>query len=112
MQKIRSIGFFLAFLPLVTFAQAEGVKGYIQDIGSIIQLLTQIAFAAALLFFFWGMAKFILHAGDESGREEGKEVMKWGIVALFVIFSIWGIVAFIRNEFEIDGIPRLLFHDF
>ncbi len=86
------------FVPRIAIGAFDGTKGLIGDIGSIIQLLTQIAFAAALLFFFWGMAKFILHAGDERGREEGKEVMKWGIVALFVIVSIWGIVAFIQDD--------------
>ena len=64
----------------------------------------------ALLVFFWGLAKFILNAGNESGREEGKEVMKWGIVALFVMVSIWGIIFFITNDvlgLATPGVPQL-----
>lgn len=64
----------------------------------------------ALAVFFWGLAKFILNAGDEGGREEGKEVMKWGIVALFVMISIWGIVIFLHNDFfgtTPSGLPFL-----
>ncbi len=63
----------------------------------------------ALVVFFWGLAKFILHSGDEKGREEGKEVMKWGIIALFVLVSIWGIVFFLTRDIFGENlvIPRL-----
>ncbi len=65
---------------------------------SVIDLLIPIVAGLALLYFFWGLAKFILHADNEDKREEGKQVMKWGIVALFVMVSIWGIVRFITGE--------------
>jgi hypothetical protein len=50
------------------------------------------------------LAKFIRDSGDETAREEGREIMKWGIIALFVVSSLWGVVAFIRNDL---GIPEL-----
>jgi hypothetical protein len=54
----------------------------------------------ALMVFFYGIAKFIyaLQAGDEGGTSDGKEVMKWGIVALFVMVSIWGIVYYLVGD--------------
>ena len=73
----------------------------------MISLLIPITAGLALVFFFWGLAKFILHAGSEEGRKEGVQVMKWGIVALFVIVSIWGIVLFLRSEFGIADIANL-----
>ena len=82
----------------------NGAKGIIQGIGGLVYMLIPISASLALLFFFWGLAKFILHSGDEKGREEGKEVMKWGIIALFVLVSIWGIVFFIRGELGISEI--------
>ena len=63
-----------------------------------------IAFALALLFFFWGVAQYIRKSGDE--KEEGKQVMVWGVVALFVISSIWGIVAFIRGELGVGDVDN------
>lgn len=89
----------LTFLiPLVSFGALELTKGLVNDFWDIVKLLRPIVFALALLFFFWGMAQFILHAGDEDGREKGKQVMMWGIVALFVISTIWGITGFIEKE--------------
>lgn len=111
-KKMRSLGFkiSLAFVCVAIPVSAHAVETFgrsvdlIRGIKTIIGLLIPVAFALALLFFFWGMAKFVLKAGEESGREEGKEIMKWGIIALFVIASIWGIVAFIQDELDID--PR------
>ena len=61
-----------------------------------------------LLSFFWGLAKFIRAAGDEKKITEGKEFMKWGIVGLFVMVSIWGLVnLFYRDVFGTSlAIPK------
>jgi len=53
----------------------------------------------ALLFFFWGVARFILNADNEEKRREGKSIMVWGIVALFVMLFVWQIVNILANTF-------------
>jgi len=52
----------------------------------------------ALVYFFWGIALFIFQSGDEKKVEEGKSKMKWGIVALFVMVSVWGLVSVLQND--------------
>lgn len=88
--------------PVVSFAALDGIKGLIGDVGAIVKLLIPIVFGLALLFFFWGLAQFILNAGDEKTREDGKQRMLWGIVAMFVLASIWGIIGFLAGML---GIP-------
>ena len=65
----------------------------------------------ALLVFVWGLAKFIFRlGGDEKAVTEGKNLMIWGLVALFVRVSIWGILRFADGEFGFTqsfGIPFL-----
>ncbi|TAL49573.1 hypothetical protein EPN83_00300 [Patescibacteria group bacterium] len=65
--------------------------------------------SATLLVFFWGVAKFVLAAGDEKKIGEGKELMKWGIIALFVMFSVWGILQLFYSDLFGGriGIPKL-----
>lgn len=93
----------LAFtlLPLVASAQFGGVRSYITAIGGFVETLTVIVAGLALLVFFWGLVKFIMNAGDEEAVKEGKRLMIWGIVALFVMVSVWGIVRWIGLELNI-----------
>ncbi len=74
------------------------IKGLIVAVGSLINPLIAILVGLALLAFFWGLAKFILRAGgDEKAIEEGKKLMIWGLIALFVMVSVWGIINFMQN---------------
>ncbi|PCI29648.1 hypothetical protein COB55_01755 [Candidatus Wolfebacteria bacterium] len=70
-------------------------------VGKLIGQLIPVAFSAALLLFFWGIAKFILSAGSEEKQSEGKSIMLWGVIALFVMTSIWGIVRFLSQSLGI-----------
>lgn len=87
----------LVALPLLTFAQQLGKTRTLLESAQYIvtNILIPLAFTLALLLFFWGMVKYIWSAGD---KEEGKKIMVWGVVALFVMSSIWGIVSFLQGE--------------
>ncbi len=101
---ILLIVFFL--VPLAGFSQVPEPFHYFSvffvEVGIVIALATPFLFALALLFFFWGLALFILSAGNEEKRERGKKIMLWGIVALFVMTGIWGIIEILQNVFGTD----------
>ena len=79
-----------------------GVKDLIRAVGSLIDPLIEISVGLALLAFFWGLAKFIFRVGgDEKAVEEGKRIMKWGLIALFVMVSVWGIVKFMQRALNL-----------
>lgn len=68
-------------------------------------------FALAMLYFFWGLFKFISNTADEDGRAEGKRVIVNGLIGMAVMFSVFGIVRLIVNTLEIgdtQGIPQSL----
>ena len=71
-------------------------------IGDLINIATPIVVALALLYFFWGLATYILNQGNEKKKEGGREIMIWGIVALFIMVSVWGIINVVRDTFSID----------
>ncbi|MBX4199133.1 hypothetical protein KW800_02595 [Candidatus Parcubacteria bacterium] len=78
-------------------------------IGIINPLLLLIA-GASLLIFFKGLAAFIFKSGDEKALEEGKGLMTWGLVGLFVMVSLWGILSFAYTSLALPkslGIPLL-----
>src|SRR3989344_7867560 len=94
----------LALTPSFAFAQSQlgNIEDIVQSISSIIALALPIVVALGLLAFFWGLVKFIFAAGDEAAKDEGKRIMLWGIIALFVMVSVWGIVGFIGDALEIE----------
>ncbi len=90
----------LFLVPALAFAQTlSNVSRLIDSVRGIIDVLIPLVAALALLYFFWGLAQFILATGrgDEDAREKGKNIMIWGIVALFVMVSVWGLVRFVGD---------------
>ncbi|MBI1974396.1 MAG: hypothetical protein HYS51_00850 [Candidatus Zambryskibacteria bacterium] len=77
----------------------------------LIKLLFPVLVGMALLVFLWGLAKFIFRVGgDEKAVTEGQQLMKWGIIALFVMVSFWGILAMIYSDIGFGrpfGLPLL-----
>lgn len=101
--KLSALIYVTAGFPILAWAQATDLSGLISIFIKLISQVTILAAAVALLAFFWGLIKFIFYAGSAEGREEGKKVMLWGIVALFVLLSIWGIIALAQNTFFAPG---------
>ena len=89
--------------PLVSFAALNGVMGLLNAIKVLLRSLIPIIFGISLIYFFWGIAQFILHdAGNEKTREDGKKKIMWGVLALFVFISIYGIIKFIGDTLGIE----------
>lgn len=71
---------------------------------SILSPLIPILVTLALIAFFWGVARYAIKgADDEKAREQGKQIMIWGIIGLFVIVSVWGLVAVVQNTFNLGN---------
>jgi hypothetical protein len=77
----------------------------------LIRITIPVLAGLALFVFFWGLAKFILRiGGDEKAIGEGKNLMKWGLIALFVMVSVWGILRFVYTDLGFSpsfGLPLL-----
>jgi Type IV secretion system pilin len=77
--------------PAISNAQPMAI-GYLQNFYTLIQRLPRFIFGLSVVFFFWGTGQFILNAGDEKYRADGKKKIVWGIIALTVYASIYGIL--------------------
>ncbi len=86
--------------PLI--ASAQNAQGILNTVRNLIDQLIPLALAAALLAFFWGLIKYIWSSGDGEGKEKGRSIMVAGIVGLFLMVSIWGIVGIIANTFGVQ----------
>ena len=87
------------FLPALAFAAPANFSDLINIFINLISLTIPVIVSLALLYFFWGLANFILHTGGGKEQEEAKNVMVWGIIGLFVMISILGIVQLLEATF-------------
>ena len=74
-------------------------SGLIDQLVSLFLIATPVVGGAVILVFFWGVMKFVFSAGDEEAHRSGKTVMIWGLIALFVMFSVWGILRLFSATF-------------
>lgn len=98
MKKIKNyLILSVILLPTISFAALDGLKGLMNESLGLLNLGIRIIFALALVLFFWGLVQFIMKSGDAKLRDEGKKRMIWGIIALFVMVSIYGILNFVGS---------------
>ena len=58
----------------------------------IINPLILLMFGVAMIVFFWGVIQFISSADNDSKRNEGKQHLLWGIIGLFIMVAVYGIL--------------------
>lgn len=90
----------------IALSSVGGILDYLTCliIGNLVPLL----FAIAVVGFIWGVIQMVLNPEDAEKRKQGKMYMVWGIVGLFVMLSIWGLVQILANTFGIQTfIPQL-----
>ena len=117
----RYIGFVAtgtAFLmPLSAFA-VDTLQIVLCKLGQLVATATPIVAGLSLLAFFWGLAMYLfsLSAGEGSsshstygmpstpqGKRAGRTIMLYGIIVLFVMVSVWGLVKILQATFGITG---------
>jgi thiol:disulfide interchange protein len=62
----------------------------------IFDVLIPTLIGIALLVFIWGVVVFIAKSGDDKAHEEGRRKMFWGVIILFVLISMWGLVRLLQ----------------
>lgn len=114
--------FILSISPLSVFAAVQdfSVLGdFINNIkNNVIVNLSALFLTTAVVAFFYGVVHFLIanHNGEAKGMTDGKNFMLWGLIALFAMFSVWGIVTFAQKTLGIQGqtqidIPSIRFQD-
>ena len=101
---MKKIVYTAAALALVAphFVYAQNINNLIGRVGDVVRNLTPIIAGLALLVFFWGLVKFIAASGSDEGRKQGKQIMIWGVIALFVMATVWGLVFFLQDSFGLS----------
>ncbi len=88
-------------LPVVTFAQ--NIQSLFLLFSNLLNALIGMLITVAIVVFFWGLIRYLLHDGASEDAHKGVYQMIWGIVAIFVMVSIWGLIALLQRTFGVEN---------
>ncbi len=108
------IGAAMFLLPAVAFAQysIQSSTGLFSAIQSILNAIIPIIIALAVVFILWGIVQSFIKGSDEE-RKAGHMKILYGIIGLFVMISIWGLVNILvgttglNNQVPTNQIPNV-----
>jgi uncharacterized membrane protein len=111
-RKLKNIAFNLALffvtVPLFASAQAYDFRSLVAMFIDMIKTLVPLIVGLTLLYFIWGIFQLV-RSNSEDARKEAIGVITYGIVSLFVMISVWGLVSILTSTFFGGGlvIPQL-----
>lgn len=76
-------------------------KDFLCQIISILNAAIPMLLTLATVVFLWGVIQFISNADNEEKRKSGKIFIIYGLIGLFVIVSMWGLVQVLLSTFSI-----------
>lgn len=97
----KTIAFIVAFAPSLVLAQTSAitdVNSLASKTRDIINLATYFLVAIAVLFIVYNIVFYFIRSTEERGKH-GMNIL-WGIVGLFLILSIWGLVNILLGTFQ------------
>ena len=93
----RLFSLLIVTFPAIALAAPRTFQQLACQVVSIIDTATFTLIVFGLVVYFWGVATNIPHFGDEKGAEKQKAYFFWGLIILFVMVSIWGIIQLLQN---------------
>ncbi len=98
----------ILFVPGVAFGQRAPTLGSLLKSGlNILNLLIPFIIGIGLVIFLYGVVRYVLAGGSED-KAAARQIMLYGIIALFVMVSVWGLVNLIRDGLGISNNPNIV----
>ncbi len=88
--------------PAVAFAVTT-LSGLLELIYNFINALIPFIIALAVLLFIIGVFQYVTAGDDAEKQKAGRGKIIWGIVAIAVMVSVWGLVALLTNQLALDN---------
>jgi hypothetical protein len=102
MKKIALV--VLAFVtPAVAFAQnATQLFALLNIVQKTLGYVMPIVIVLGVIYVIWGVIQFVTKTNEEE-RAKAKGAILYGVIGLFVVISIWGLVGFLQNLLGVGG---------
>ncbi|MEK7480229.1 MAG: hypothetical protein AAB665_02990 [Patescibacteria group bacterium] len=87
----------IVLFPALAYAAPKNFSELAKLMVDLIEGATVVMMVFGLVMYLWGMAVNIPEFGDEKGAEKRKSFFFWGIIVLFLMVSIWGILRLLET---------------
>ncbi len=94
---------FIANAQSSTYTVSSGIVGLIRFANSALNDIIILLITCAIAAFFWGLVRYIFNKSNTEERSDGLNTMIYGIIAIFVMVSIWGIIHVLQSTFGVSS---------
>jgi len=84
--------------PLSVFAQDITFTSLVNNVADLINIIIPFLIGVGVFAALAGMLKYIAAGGDLEKLKEGKTYIIYGVLAVFVMVSFWGLVALVHKS--------------
>lgn len=99
-RKIKNIKsllvLFYVFFPYIIIAGGPTTPRDFKTLGNniilVLKSFVNLAMGAALVLFLFGIVKYLSQYDNEKAKSESVQTITWGLIGLFVMAGIWGIL--------------------
>jgi hypothetical protein len=88
--------------PLIVLAQtyqtSSGIGGLFTLAQGFLNKAVPLLISLAVVYFIYQVFRYAV-AGNEEDKAKAKTHMIWGIVGIFIMVSVWGLVAILQSTF-------------
>ncbi len=88
-------------LPLFVYAATVG--SIIIKIDEILKAIIPVVMILATVVFLWGVVMYVVAGGDEDKVKTAKQYIILGLIGLFIMVAVWGVVKALVNTFGVGG---------
>ena len=96
----NALAILLISSPLAAAAQTT-INDLINTLKGILGYLIPFFMVLATVIFLWGVIQYITAGGEEEKIKSGRTYMLWGLIALFVMIALWGLVNVLASTFNV-----------
>ncbi len=90
-------------LPVFALAAVTDFRSLVALFIELVSMLVPLIVALALLYFMFGVFKLV-RSNSEDSRKDAIMVITYGIISLFVMVTVWGLVQILTSTFFGGGV--------
>lgn len=98
------------FFPETVYAATPVPARVLSFVGKIsteiLNPIIAVLFALAMAYFIFGVVAYIWNPENEEARAKGRQGMLWGLIGMFIMVSVFGIMRFFISSIGAD--PALM----